>query len=262
MDEVIRIYNPKPGILVGERPLRREVAPMESQKEVKKSSLEKQTNLEILKEIFSVQKKEEKELSEKYPLFNLFYNWLAVILVLALVVSAIVCGIQKSNERKVSTLVATAMADYEAEQRAIADQEAEARRLEEQSEAIVQKKIAEKLALVYQGADKFVDKYGYSERDFKTLGRCIFNRVENKAYSNDIFEVIDQPDQWVGYYGQSTTPMDKYYQMALRYVKEWREETTKPCSNDYLWAEYTPRGIFLKDSYNAGPYDPRWRADS
>ena len=252
MDEVIRIYNPKQGILVGERPKKVE----------EKKPVEPKKPKGIMAQILEAQNKEEKELSEKYPLFNLFYNWLAVVLVLALIVSAVVCGIQKSNERKVSTLVATAMADYEAEQRAIADQEAEARRLEEQSEAIVQKKIAEKLALVYQGADKFVDKYGYSERDFRTLGRCIFNRVENKAYANDIFEVIDQPDQWVGYYGQGTAPMDKYYQMALRHVKEWREETTKPCSNDYLWAEYTPRGIFLKDSYNAGPYDPRWRAES
>ena len=252
MDEVIKIWNPKPGILVGERPkkIEEETKPVVTKKP-------KSTLAQVLEE----QNKQEKELSEKYPLFNLFYNWLAVALIIALTIGFISWGVQVRNEKKVNTLVATAMADYQAEQKAIADQEAEAQRLEAQSEVVVQKKIAEKLALIYQGADKFVDKYGYSERDFKTLGRCIFNRVENKAYSGDIFEVIDQPDQWVGYYGQSAAPMDKYYQMALRHVKEWREETTKPCSNDYLWAEYTPKGIFLKDTYNAGPYDPRWRAD-
>lgn len=257
MDEAIRIYNPKGNILVASLPK----APVSVEKKIK-SIYAKESRYETIKGIFAAQKKEEKELSEKYPAFNVFYNWGTMILILILIFGFIQWGVRSSNERKVNSLVAVAMADYQAEQQAIADQEAEAKRLEAQSEAVVQKKIAEKLALVYQGADKFVEKYGYSERDFKTLGRCIFNRVENKAYSNDIFEVIVQQDQWVGYYGQSGSPMDKYYKMALKHVQEWRTETTKPCSNDYLWAEYTPRGIFLKDTYNAGPYDTRWRAEN
>ncbi len=55
--------------------------------------------------------------------------------------------------------------------------------------------------------------------------------------------------------------MDKYYQMAVRHYREWKAETTKPVSNDYLWAEYTPKGIFLKYKFDAGPYDTRWRAE-
>ena len=250
MEEVIKIWNPKSNLLTAMR-----------QKEEPKPAVKKHSK-SILRDILDEQKRQEKELSAKYPAFNVFYNWGTLVLILILIFGFVQWGIRSSNEKKVSSLVATAMADYQAEQQAIADQEAEAARLEAQSEAVVQQKIAEKLALVYQGADKFVDKYGYSERDFKTLGRCIFNRVESRSYSNDIFEVIDQTDQWVGYYQQNTTPMDKYYQMALKHVKEWRSETTKPCSNDYLWAEYTPRGIFLKDTYNAGPYDTRWRAEA
>ena len=257
MDEAVRIYNPRGNVLVASLP--KELVSVE--KKIK-PIYAKESRYETIKEIFAAQKKEEKELSEKYPAFNVFYNWGTMILILILIFGFIQWGVRSSNERKVSSLVAVAMADYQAEQQAIANQEAEAARLEAQSEAVVQQRIAEKLALVYQGADKFVEKYGYSERDFKTLGRCIFNRVENKAYSNDIFEVIDQQDQWVGYYGQSGSPMDKYYKMALKHVQEWRTETTKPCSNDYLWAEYTPRGIFLKDTYNAGPYDTRWRAEN
>lgn len=257
MDEAVRIYNPRGNVLVASLPK----APVSVEKKIK-PIYAKESRYETIRGIFAAQKKEEKELSEKYPAFNVFYNWGTMILILILMFGFIQWGVRSSNERKVSSLVAVAMADYQAEQQAIADQEAEAARLEAQSEAVVQKKIAEKLALVYQGADKFVEKYGYSERDFKTLGRCIFNRVENKAYSNDIFEVIDQQDQWVGYYGQSGSPMDKYYKMALKHVQEWRTETTKPCSNEYLWAEYTPRGIFLKDTYNAGPYDTRWRAEN
>lgn len=257
MDEAVRIYNPRGNVLVTSLPK----VPVSVEKKIK-PIYAKESRYETIKGIFAAQKREEKELSEKYPAFNVFYNWGTMILILILIFGFVQWGVRSSNERKVSSLVAVAMADYQAEQQAIADQEAEAKRLKAQSEAVVQQRIAEKLALVYQGADKFVDKYGYSERDFKTLGRCIFNRVENKAYSNDIFEVIDQQDQWVGYYGQAGSPMDKYYKMALKHVQEWRTETTKPCSNEYLWAEYTSRGIFLKDTYNAGPYDTRWRAEA
>lgn len=261
MDEAVRIYNPKGSYLVASLPK----APV-SIEEKRKPIYAKESRYETIKGIFAAQKREEKELSEKYPAFNVFYNWGTMILILILIFGFIQWGVRSSNERKVSSLVAVAMADYQAEQQALADAEAdkkaeEAKKLAE-SKAVIEHNVCTKLALVYQGADKFVDKYGYSERDFKSLGRCIFNRTENPAYPDDIIKVIDQPDQWVGYYAQNITPMDKYYQMAVKHYREWKSETTKPISNDYLWAEYTSKGIFLKYKYDAGPYDPRWRAEA
>lgn len=261
MDEAIRIYNPKGSILVASFPKK----PI-SVGENPKIKYRKESCLATLEGIFKDHKKKEKELREKYPLFNLFYNYLALIILAVLLVSGISCGVIARTENKVNTSVETALADYKAEQLALANEEADKKAEEErvlaQSEAVIEHKVCTKLALVYQGADKFVDKYGYSERDFKSLGRCIFNRTENPAYPDDIIEVIDQPDQWVGYYSQNVTPMDKYYQMAVKHYREWKAETTKPVSNDYLWAEYTSKGIFLKYKYEAGPYDTRWRADA
>lgn len=254
MDEAITIYNPRSSYLAV------------AKQEKPKPRYEKESWKKTLKRVFDEQRKQEKELNEKYPMIIVFYRWFIVAVIIALFVSFIGWRLDIRTDRKAAALTATAMADYQAEQQALADAEAdkkaeEAKKLAE-SEAVIEQNVCTKLALVYQGADKFVDKYGYGERDFKSLGRCIFNRTENPAYPDDIIEVIDQPDQWVGYYAQNITPMDKYYQMAVKHYREWKSETTKPISNDYLWAEYTSKGIFLKYKYDAGPYDPRWRAEA
>ena len=251
MDETIRVYNPKGSYLIAERPKK----PVEVKHVLRKPSKH------VLRDIFDEHKRKEKELKASYPIADLFYKYGFVIIMIVLVISSIVCSVQSNTERVAVAYAESAVADYQAEQQAIADQKELERKKAEQSEMVLEHNIVTKLALVYQGADKFVDKYGYSERDFKTLGRCIFNRVENPAYSDDIIEVIDQADQWVGYYGQNTSPMSKYYDMAQKHYREWKAETTKPISNDYLWAEYTSKGIFLKYKYDAGTYDPRWRAD-
>ena len=253
MDESIRIYSPGGNYLIAERPKKT----MEVKHVLRKSY--KST----LREILDEQKKKEKELRESYPIADLLYKHGFIAIMIVLLISSIVCGVQ-SNTKKVAVAYAeSAVADYQAEQQAIADQRELERKKAEQSEAILEHQIVTKMARVYQCADKFVDKYGYSERDFKTLGRCMFNRVENPAYPDDIIEVIDQPNQWVGYESSMTfTPMTKYYEMAQRHYREFKAETTKPISNDYLWAEYTQKGIFLKYQYEAGPYDTRWRADA
>lgn len=259
MDETLRIYNPGGSYLVAERPKMLEETP-------RRPKYRKESWQETLNSVFQEHKKKEKELREKYPLFNLFYNWLAMSILAVLLVAAIVCGIADRTETRITNGIADGIADYQAEQQALADEEAARKAQEEkelaESEAVIERQVCTKLALVYQGADKFVEKYGYSERDFKTLGRCIFNRTENPAYPDDIIAVIDQADQWVGYYQQNIQPMNKYYEMAVRHYREWKAETTKPVSNDYLWAEYTSKGIFLKYKYEAGPYDTRWRAEA
>ena len=156
-------------------------------------------------------------------------------------------------------MAATALASYQAEEQARSDEIAHQQELYAQSEEAVTKKMAESLAKLFYGADRFKDKYHYSDADFKTLARCVFNRVESSQYSDDIYEVIDQKDQWVGYY--STNPvLDEYFDLALTTIREWRSETVKPVSVDYLWAELTPNGIFLKNDFRADGYARRWRA--
>lgn len=267
MDEAVKIYNPRGNYLVAEIPktnLRRErvartvVSNTEKRKSIQDSL--KQTCFETLCEVFEERAEKERLLVSKHGWVNLFINWLIVVMLVLLVIATISWVNQIQNERKVASMFATAMADFDAKQAAIAEQAAEDQRKLEQSETFVEQKMATELARVYQGADKFTDKYGYSEVDFKTYGRCVFNRVESPLYPNDIFEVIEQANQWVGF-NSSSTPIDKYYKMALDHVHEWRHETTKPCSNDYLWAELTPNGIYLKNDFHADGYAIRWRAN-
>lgn len=249
MDETIRIYKP-----------RNEYIKKETNMTNTNAIKSNQSRYDTITVVFNENEEKIRNMVFRHPWVNIVYNWIIVGIIILLTISFISWGIRISNDRKVASMFALAMADFDAEQLAKEEEAAEARRQLEQSEAFVEQKMAESLGLMYQGADKFTDKYGYSERDFKTYGRCVFNRVENPAYSNDIFEVINQDDQWVGY-NKNAALQDKYYQMALRHIKEWRHETTKPCSNDYLWAELTPNGIYLKNNFHADGYAIRWRAD-
>ena len=211
------------------------------------------------KEVLAEYEDREHLLNWRYPWFNLYFNWVYALLLVGLFISFGIWGMDVHIQRKSETMAATALASYQAEEQARADEIAHQKELYAQSEEAVTKKMAESLAKLFYGADRFKDKYHYSDADFKTLARCVFNRVESPQYSDDIYEVIDQKDQWVGYY--STNPvLDEYFNLALTTIREWRSETVKPVSVDYLWAELTPNGIYLKNDFRADGYARRWRA--
>lgn len=205
---------------------------------------------------------EEKEhlLQWRYPWFNVAYNYVIAMLLVGLFFSFGIWAIDVHIQRQSESMTATALASYQAEERAKADEIAHQQELYAQSEEAVTQKMATALAKVFYGVDKFREKYNYSDADFRTLARCVFNRCENPGYSDDFYEVINQKDQWVGYY-DSNPVLDEYYNLALTSIREWRSETVKPVSNYYLWAEFTPNGIFLKNDFRADGYARRWRAE-
>jgi predicted nuclease of restriction endonuclease-like (RecB) superfamily len=107
----------------------------------------------------------------------------------------------------------------------------------------------------------FLDMLGlpdfYSEKDLETYARCMFNRAD--AGSGRLTEVIAQEGQFVGY-SDANTVLDDDYNLALKLIRAWHEEQTKPCDLSYQFAELTPQGIFLKNDFNADGYARRWRA--
>ena len=208
--------------------------------------------------IFEEQTERERQLIFRYPYFNVIYNWVVAILVIAIGISCIGWALDIREKRKEAAITASARAAWDAEQQAAEEARLQAVKEQEASEEYSLKKMATALAKVFFGADKFRDKYGYGEADFNTLGRCVTNRVENRAFSNDIYEVIEQKDQWVGYY--PTNPvLDDYYHLAYSYLKGWLHEEVKPVSSEYCWAEFTPNGIWLKSDFHADGYSRRWR---
>lgn len=276
MEETIKIY----------APLRKNTAPVKTEK--KKSNVvympKKQTKMETLMEVFHEHEKSEAVLMKKYPWFNIIYNWIIALLVLALFFSFSVWGVRIHNDHKAETLIATALADYKAEQDAAEQERLRAVVAQQQTEEHIVNEMANALAKVFYGAKNFEEKYRYQESDFETLARCVFNRVENKTFAvtqkaeavangeieldengkplderDYIYTIISHEDQWVGYYSNNPV-LDKYQKMATKFIKAWRSEETKPISNDYLWAEFTPNGIFLKNDFHAGAYAHRYHA--
>ena len=196
-------------------------------------------------------RKEESNLNFRYPWFNVVYNWVIAVLIVILAISLISWGLNVKTERKAEALTAIAMADYEATQKAELEAIAAA-------EDTIMQKESESLARIFYGISKFQDKYGYDDKDFFTLARCVFNRVENDHYASDLAEVVNQKDQWVGYF-ENNPVLSEYYDLAYKAVQEWHQESIKPISNDFVYAELTPNGVFLKNDFHADGYARRWR---
>lgn len=216
------------------------------------------SNWDLFSEVAEERNRKERDMAFRHPWFDLAYNYLVAGLLIFLTVALFWWAVDIHYQRRADEQTEAVMASYKADQQAAEDARAHELELAAQSEEAVMDRMAEAMAKLFYGADKFREKYHYSDIDFYTLARCVFNRVENRAYSDDIFKVIDQEDQWVGYY--STNPvLQEYKSLALTSIREWRSETVKPVGNDYLWAEYTPDGIYLKNDFHANGYARRWR---
>ena len=213
----------------------------------------------IFREITNEKTENERKLVFRHPWVNLAYNWIIAIMIILIGIACIKWALDLREQRKEAAITATARALWEEERKAEEDARLKAIADQEATEEYSLNKMANELAKVLYGAERFRDKYHYSEADFVTLCRCVTNRVENPSYSDDIYAVIEQPEQWVGYY--KTNPvLSEYYDIAYAFLKEWLHESVKPVGNDYCWAEFTPNGIFLKNDFRADGYARRWRA--
>lgn len=213
--------------------------------------------MELLIDVFNEQAERTHWLERKYPWFDILWNWTLALLLTVLVVATIVVGIQREIDRKSAEQTATAMAEVEAQRQAEADAEAERLKAIQASEEVVMNAEATILAKAFYGIRLFVDKYGYTERDFQTYARCIFNRCD--ATGRSISEIITQEGQFLGY-SVNNPVIDEYFNMALEFIKEWHAESTKPCDSSFQFAELNSDGIWLKNDINANGYARRWRA--
>lgn len=216
-----------------------------------------ETRMQTLSAVFAEREEREQLLRWKHPGFDFIYNWLVAITALALMVAAVVWAVQIHRDHRDAELVAEAYAAWTAEAEATAQAaQAEAEAVQ-QSQEVVMAREATALAKAFYGIRLFTEKYGYSEKDYETYARCMFNRAD--AGSGRLVEVIAQDGQFVGY-SDANTVLEDDYNLALKLIRAWHEETTKPCDLSYQFAELTPQGIFLKADINADGYARRWRA--
>lgn len=219
-------------------------------------------NLRIIKEVCAEQESHTKALMKQYPWYPILMNWVMALLFIILVSSIFVWRTQVAAERKAEILAAEAMAQYQAEQMA-KEQEYQAALLAEQnSEKAKREADTILMAKLFAGIDNFVEKYGYGERDLRTYGECVINRVLNTRNEfrslNTIADVIMQPNQWIGF-SENNQVVDKYYKIASEVVNSYYDNAVRPCTSDYCWAELNSNGIYLKNEYNDGKYVSTWR---
>ena len=96
--------------------------------------------------------------------------------------------------------------------------------------------------------------------DLRTLVWCVLNRVDNKAYPNTIAEVVAQEHQWMGY-SDSNPVLDDLFNIAYGEVEIWYGGI-RPCPPDYVFMNWTPSEITLRDTFEFSSKTHSWRVDN
>lgn len=206
-------------------------------------------------EIFERHSQAEAELVFRNPWVPLCYNWVIGILIITLFASFVWWGMMIHRNNRDAAIRAEVMAAMDAENaEMMAAAEAREAELKASQEYIMDQE-ATAVAKAFYGIHRFIEKYNYSESDLRTYARCMFNRAENA----DLQEVISAKDQFLGY-ADNNPVLAEYNEYAVKFVKEWHEETVKLCDISYIFAELTPNGIYLRNEFKADGYARRWHA--
>jgi hypothetical protein len=164
------------------------------------------------------------------------------------------CGITGAIVKHNTTMEITAMVQSEMRQefQDYLDQQEAARAASEDPLEAWIKRDAEAVARVLYGVKDNSDK------DLKTYCWCVFNRVDNPSFANSLEEVVSQPDQWMRY-SPNNPVLESLYQLAYTEVKNWRTGEHRPVSNEYVFMNWTPTDICLRDSFRESSRTHYWR---
>ena len=215
--------------------------------------------LETLREITAAQTAREKLLAWRYPWFNVVYNYLIALLVFALACSLYGWGLDVwAQKRADAQTKATVEAMETARQEQEAAKEAELQALRMSEDATVDRWAKSGAKMLY-GIRLFVEKYHYTDADYRTYLQCVWNRYLFGNKLTDVETIIGQKDQFLGFYDTSPV-LDDLYEISKAFFTEKIHETTLVCDPGYRWAELTPQGVYLVNEFGAGPYARRYHA--
>lgn len=208
----------------------------------------------ICQEVNREQSEREHLLTWRYPWFNMMFNYFYLFLIILLAASLIWwSGIVRKEQK-----------DAEAQENRNRAYAAELAQAEEQKQKELDDMIgrwSEAGAKMLFGIRRFVEKYGYTERDLETYLRCAWNRYLFYGKLTDLDVLIFTPDQFLACY--KTNPSDQYEAFCRKLFMEWYAEDAEgvlSCDPSYIYAELTPKGIYLTNEYGADGYAIRWRA--
>ena len=97
-----------------------------------------------------------------------------------------------------------------------------------------------------------------STDDLRTLCWCVFNRVDNPEFGDSIAEVVAQPKQWMGY-SEDNPVIESLYKLAREELLAWREGAVRPCGNDYVYMQWSPNEIVLRNTWVNSSRTRYWR---
>lgn len=99
-----------------------------------------------------------------------------------------------------------------------------------------------------------------STDDLRTYCWCVFNRVDNPnpIFGSTLDEVINQPNQWMRYSADNDV-LSKLKEIAKEELTVWHEGTGRPCSNEYVYMDWTSNDIILRTDFVATRSTRYWR---
>ena len=165
----------------------------------------------------------------------------------ALTLTAYTLCVERVAQKRALEIYAGWMEDYRVERMAIdqANEETDPYTLQLNAEATI-------LARVLYGVkDNDTD-------DLKTYCWCVFNRVDNPAFPDTIEAVASQPQQWMRY-DEDSPVLENLYQLAREQIDAWHTGERRPVGFEYVFMNWTPSDIVLRDDFKAGPTTRYWR---
>lgn len=97
-----------------------------------------------------------------------------------------------------------------------------------------------------------------SDEDLITYCWCVFNRVDNAAFPGTLEDVIEQPQQWMRYSADNPV-LDSLYALAREQLDLWHSGSHRPVSNEYVYMNWSPSRIKLRDRWDDGSNTEYWR---
>ena len=177
----------------------------------------------------------------------------AVIVFLAVWTTTATAIVAKRTEKETTDKLNTYWSKYYEEQLNAYKSEVEAQKMSEW-DAEQRKADAELIAKVLYGVK------GNSDKDLRTYTWCIFNRVDNRLYPNTLQDVIAQPKQWMAYSADNAV-LEKLYKIAEEELTKWYTGH-RPVTSDYVYMNWTPQEITLRDRWEEGSGTHYWRAEA
>ena len=215
--------------------------------------------MSIFREITEEYREQERNMVFRYPWFNFAYNWMILMLVIGLAISCIIWAVDIRTEKREVSAAATALAEYQAQEQAKVDARAAELAAAQMSEEAMLDRWATAGAKMLYGIRNFKDKYNYNDSDYETYLQCVWNRFLFGNKLTDVVTIIEQKDQFVGYYDTNTV-LDELYRFSKDFFEKKLHETKLVCDPSFRYAELTPQGIYLVSEFGANGYARRYHA--